>query len=112
MRGAAAEARAAGRAVTPADPAMALLLASSEPGIRLEARRDLLDEPAGEDERAVPGGPKVSALLAGQQADGGFGGHPYRKWGGVHWRLVSLVELGVPAGEPAPWPPPTGSFRG
>ena len=24
----------------------------------------------------------------------------YGKWGGAHWRLVSLVELGVPAGEP------------
>ncbi len=45
-------------------------------------------------------GPKVRALLAGQQADGGFGSHPYAKWGGAHWRLVSLVELGVPAGEP------------
>jgi hypothetical protein len=46
------------------------------------------------------GGPKVSALLAGQQPDGGFGGHPYRKWGGAHWRLVSLAELGAPAGDP------------
>jgi hypothetical protein len=26
--------------------------------------------------------------------------HPYGKWRGAHWRLVSLVELGVPAGEP------------
>jgi hypothetical protein len=24
----------------------------------------------------------------------------YGKWGGAHWRLISLVELGVPAGEP------------
>ena len=31
---------------------------------------------------------------------GGFGVHPYRKWTGAHWRLVSLVELGIPAGEP------------
>ena len=35
----------------------------------------------------------------GQQADGGFGVNVYGKWGGAHWRLVSLVELGVPAGE-------------
>ena len=100
MRGEAAKPGSAARAVTPADPAVAWLLASSEPGIRLQARRDLLDQPGGEDERAVLGGPKVSALLAGQRADGGFGGHPYRKWGGVHWRLVSLVELAVPAGDP------------
>ena len=24
---------------------------------------------------------------------------PYRKWGGAHWRLVSLVELGVQPGD-------------
>lgn len=42
----------------------------------------------------------VRALLSGQCRDGGFGGHPYRKWIGAHWRLVSLVELGIPAGEP------------
>jgi len=100
MRETAAKPRPAGRAVTPADPAVAWLLASPEPGVRAQARRDLLDQPAAEDERAALDGPKVSALLAGQRPDGGFGGHPYRKWGGVHWRLVSLVELGVPAGEP------------
>jgi hypothetical protein len=42
----------------------------------------------------------VTALLSGQVADGGFGVHPYRKWTGAHWRLVSLVELGIPAHEP------------
>ena len=45
-------------------------------------------------------GPKVRALLAGQEEDGGFGIHPYGKWNGAHWRLVSLVELGIPPGEP------------
>ncbi|HET7419109.1 MAG TPA: hypothetical protein VFL27_01875 [Candidatus Dormibacteraeota bacterium] len=38
----------------------------------------------------------LSRLLAGQREDGGFGVHPYSKWKGAHWRLVSLVELGVP----------------
>ena len=42
----------------------------------------------------------VRALLSGQGRDGGFGVHPYRKWTGAHWRLVSLVELGIPPGEP------------
>ena len=76
------------------------LLASDEPGIVAQAKRDLLDERAPiEAERALDG-PKVRTLLAGQQADGGFGVNVYAKWGGAHWRLVSLVELGVPAGEP------------
>jgi len=39
----------------------------------------------------------IAGLLAGQQAGGGFGVGPYSKWTGAHWRLVSLVELGVPA---------------
>ena len=38
----------------------------------------------------------IAGLLRGQRADGSFGVHPYTKWGGAHWRLVSLVELGVP----------------
>ena len=38
----------------------------------------------------------MRGLLRGQKRDGGFGVHPYQKWGGAHWRLVSLVELGVP----------------
>jgi hypothetical protein len=76
------------------------LLASPEPAIRYLARRDLLGEAAGEDEAAILDGPLVRTLLDGQGPDGGFGGHPYGKWGGAHWRLVSLVELGFPAGEP------------
>lgn len=64
-------------------------------------RRDLLGEqvsPA--DAAAVLDGPKVRALMSGQAPDGGFGVHPYRKWSGAHWRLVSLVELGAPPREP------------
>ena len=38
----------------------------------------------------------IARLLEGQRPDGGFGVHPYSKWKGAHWRLVSLVELGVP----------------
>jgi hypothetical protein len=82
------------------DPVVAWLLASAEPAIRRLVRRDLLGQRARDDERRVLDGPIVRALFDGQQADGGFGGHPYRKWVGGHWRLVSLVELGVPPGEP------------
>jgi hypothetical protein len=60
----------------------------------------LLDERHPPDLQRVTDGPIVRALLAGQLPDGGFGVHPYSKWTGAHWRLVSLVELEVPAGEP------------
>ncbi|HYM67564.1 MAG TPA: hypothetical protein VEW68_09750 [Patescibacteria group bacterium] len=43
----------------------------------------------------------IAGLLAGQRPDGSFGVHPYSKWKGAHWRLVSLVELGVPRSSPA-----------
>ncbi len=72
------------------------LLGSDEPAIRFMTRRDLLGETAADDERAIRTGPKVTALLSGQQPDGGFGVSFYRKWTGAHWRLVSLVELAVP----------------
>jgi hypothetical protein len=38
----------------------------------------------------------IAGLLKGQRPDGSFGVHPYSKWKGAHWRLVSLVELGIP----------------
>jgi len=81
-------------------PGVDWLLASDEPAIRGIARRDLLGQPANDDLSRTTEGPLVRALFAGQLADGGFGGHPYKKWAGAHWRLVSLVELEVPAGEP------------
>ena len=33
--------------------------------------------------------PRIEALFRE------YPGHPYKKWQGAHWRLVSLVELGV-----------------
>jgi hypothetical protein len=85
--------------VTVTASAVEWLLDSNEPGIVFQAKRDLLGEEDPPEAASVLGGPKVRALLAGQQADGGFGVHAYGKWGGAHWRLVSLVELGVPARE-------------
>jgi hypothetical protein len=76
------------------------LLESDEPGIVAQAKRDLRGEQAPADGTRVLEGPRVRELLAGQRADGGFGTNVYAKWAGAHWRLVSLVELGVPAGEP------------
>jgi hypothetical protein len=92
------------RSDDPAAAALAWLLGSDEPAVRYLARRDLLGDGAGRaaaaDAARILEGPKVRALLAGQRPDGGFGVGPYSKWNGAHWRLVSLVELAAPAGEP------------
>ena len=77
--------------------AIDFLLGSREPAIRFLTRRDVVGEDVNADPDEVLSGPLVRGLLRGQQRDGGFGGHPYKKWGGAHWRLVSLVELGAPA---------------
>jgi hypothetical protein len=82
------------------EPAVEWLLASSEPAIAYLTRRDVLGEEAEADPERILAGPIVRRLLDGQQPDGGFGVHAYKKWGGAHWRLVSLVELAVPPGEP------------
>lgn len=98
------------------------LLTSDEPGVRYVTRRDLLGGSVVEDPRLILGGPKVSALLAGQRPDGGYGsfvsqvgryrgasrspenlvrvetvrGNPDRGWTAPVWRLISLTELAVP----------------
>jgi hypothetical protein len=73
------------------------LLESKEPAVRYLVRRDLLGE---ESDEPILEGRIVRTLFRGQKRDGSFGVHPYKKWQGAHWRLVSLVELGVPPGEP------------
>ncbi len=39
--------------------------------------------------QAVRVDPRLAALLRE------YPGHPYKKWQGAHWRLLSLVELGL-----------------
>ncbi len=85
------------------DSAVEWLLQSKDPSIRYFTLTDILDKPKNSPEvektwKLIPSGPKVGILLNGQQSDGAFGVHPYQKWTGAHWRLVSLVELGVPSG--------------
>jgi hypothetical protein len=49
----------------------------------------------------------VAALLAGEYRNGVEGQvrpHAYKKWGGAHWRLVSLAELGVTIDTPGARP--------
>ena len=76
------------------------LLGSEDPSVRYLTLTDILNLPGDsaeveETRKRIPMGPRVRALLDGQESDGGFGVHPYQKWTGAHWRLVSLVELGV-----------------
>jgi hypothetical protein len=82
-----------------AGPAADWLLASTEPAVAYLTRSEVIGERVEPDPEAILAGPIVKALLSGQDSGGGFGGHPYKKWGGAHWRLVALVELGIPPGE-------------
>ena len=80
------------------------LLDSDDPSVRYMTLVDILDVSEDSEEALSIGeqildGPKVRALLDSQKLDGGFGVGPYTKWTGAHWRLVSLVELGIPTGE-------------
>jgi hypothetical protein len=82
-------------------PTLRWLLEPEEPSVRYFALVDLLglSPRSGEARRAAEAirrGPLVRDLLGGQKPDGGFGVHPYAKWIGAHWRLVSLVELLIP----------------
>ena len=85
------------------EPAVKWLLESEDPSIRYLTLTDVLGQPSNSREvlaakKQIPKGPIVKTLLSQQRADGGFGVHPYQKWTGAHWRLVSLVELGIPKG--------------
>lgn len=85
------------------DSAINWLLESGDPSIQYLTLTGILDKPSDSNEvlaakKQIPNGPIVKTLLSGQRTDGGFGVHPYQKWTGAHWRLVSLVELGISAG--------------
>ncbi len=85
------------------DPGVAWLLQSHDPSVRYLALTELVDNHPDSSEvektrRLIPRGSRVRTLLEDQKPDGGFGVHPYQKWTGAHWRLVSLVELGVAEG--------------
>lgn len=87
-------------AVTLDDPAVRWLLESKDPSIRFLTLTKVLGQPldsptAKKAKGQILRGPMVQTLFSGQRSDGGFGVHPYQKWTGAHWRLVSLVDLGV-----------------
>lgn len=76
------------------DPAVTWLVEQADPAVARLARRDLLGEPVGD----APASRVVRRLLTGLDDSVRA---PYVKWTGAHWRLVSLVELGVAEEEPA-----------
>jgi len=80
------------------------LLSDDNPSVKYFTLTDILEElpdsPKIRKARAaILNSPLVCGLFNGQKRDGSFGVHPYQKWTGAHWRLVSLVELGIPEGE-------------
>jgi hypothetical protein len=78
------------------------LLASDEPVIRYRTRTWLLDQPEADlsvrsERERLTAGVGIAALLdfaSVATAD------PYRKWAGLHWRLISLADFGFPADRP------------
>jgi hypothetical protein len=58
-------------------------------------------------DRTLADDPWVRRLLVGEwreSAEGRVRVHPYKKWGGAHWRLVALAELGVTTATPGAGP--------
>src|SRR6266550_1182590 len=84
------------------DGAIAWLLESDEPAIRYRTRTWVLGQPESDpavrrDRKQVPDGQIVSTLLDFPSV---ANVHPYRKWFGLHWRLVSLADFPRPADRP------------
>ncbi|MFC9962628.1 hypothetical protein [Nocardia ignorata] len=86
-------------------PIVTRLLHSEEPSIRWRTLLGVLGVPpldpaVATAAAAVPGSERVRRLLSERLADGTLPFHPYNaKWRGAHWVLVSLAELGYPAGD-------------
>jgi hypothetical protein len=73
------------------------LRASDEPAVRYRTRTWLLDlsetdRDVRADRTAAPDGPIISTLLEFPEPKL----NPYRKWYGLHWRLVSLADFDLP----------------
>lgn len=77
------------------------LLSSGEPSIRWRVRTAVLGEPGDSQEirllqDEIRGSARVRTIL-----DACDGLHPYAKWRGSHWALLSLAAVGYPPGDPA-----------
>jgi hypothetical protein len=79
---------------------LARLLESEEPSVRLRARAIVSGSPPSPAERLdVRSSARVTRLLSERLADGSIPLHPYAKWRGAHWVLVTLADLGHPPGD-------------
>jgi hypothetical protein len=90
-----------GHAAIGSKSAVDWLLASDEAAIRYRARTWLLDESERKtairaDRAGIPDGQIVTTLLEFPEPKV----HPYRKWFGLHWRLVSLADFELPVDRP------------
>lgn len=81
------------------DEVLAGLLRSEEPSVRWRVRTGVLGE--ADDTRPVRAlrdevrrSPRVRTIIKAAE-----GMHPYAKWKGSHWALLSLAGLGYPAGD-------------
>jgi hypothetical protein len=86
--------------ITRDDPGVAWLLTSREPAVRMLTLQEVLGEAPDHPEVVAAREAFVSGPIAGALLDD-RGEHVYDKWRGPFWRLTALVEIGVPAGEPA-----------
>ncbi len=85
-------------------PILEHLLSSEEPAIRYKARVHLLDEDPNTPEirqlqNEIKMCDRVRRLLSDRDADGKIPYHPYAKWYGAHWVLVTLADMDYPAGD-------------
>ena len=82
---------------SPLDERVLSWLRAGDPALEALVLSDVLGGPVGAD--AALASPIVEGLLTGI-LEPAASGHPYGKWNGSHWRLISLVELGLPRGHP------------
>lgn len=76
--------------------ALRWLLECPEPAIRGLAQVEFAGGASDGDERSEA----IEALIGGDDPARLLALHPYAKWVGSHWRLVSVVELGVTGQDP------------
>jgi hypothetical protein len=77
------------------------LAASDDPGVAYQARVRLLGASDSDSvlvglRAAIAGSARARALLSGRAADGTIRLHPYAKFQGPHWTLVSLALIDYP----------------
>jgi hypothetical protein len=80
-----------------------VVLKSDEPSVRWKVRTRVLgEEPTSRSIRAlqeeIRTSPRARRLIDGQAAENRG---TYVKWSGRHWVMISLADLGYPAGDPA-----------